>query len=151
MLKEKINTLLGDQNENSYCDFYGTREQAISSVRGAMEQLKEGMSKSGEKYLEHFQQKQDFYEKLLSYFEELHEGIEKGWVTNKNWVINTPLETGIAPQEKAIILLNRIHDQHCGKYGPYLSAVDRLRMMTIATGRPYLNAVMEGQTKQWSM
>ena len=40
----------------------------------------------------------------------------------------------IAPRERAIRALDRIRRQNTGPYGPYLSAEERLHMMTIATG-----------------
>src|SRR5205823_9282729 len=58
----------------------------------------------------------------------------KGWFTNKNWVISTPVEMGIAPREKAIRILNKVRNEDCGDYGPYLSAVEKRYMMTISTG-----------------
>jgi hypothetical protein len=66
---------------------------------------------------------------------------DRGWITNKNWVIATPMETGIAPPERAIPLLDKIRRENSGEYGPYLSAVERQAMMTIATG---VQAVAEG-------
>jgi hypothetical protein len=65
----------------------------------------------------------------------------RGWLTNKNWVITTPMETGIAPPARAIPLLDKIRRENSGEYGPYLSAVERQAMMTIATG---VQAVAEG-------
>ena len=59
---------------------------------------------------------------------------ERAWITNENWVIATPLETGIAPRARAIRLLDKIRRENSGEYGPYLSAVDRQSMMTISTG-----------------
>ena len=40
-----------------------------------------------------------YYEGLKEKFSRMPE-ISKGWTTNKNWVIVTPIETGIAPQRK---------------------------------------------------
>jgi len=62
-------------------------------------------------------------------------------MTNRNWVITTPMEVGIAPRSRAIEALDRIRRDDVGEYGPYLSAVDREAMMTIATGA---QAVSEG-------
>jgi hypothetical protein len=58
----------------------------------------------------------------------------RGWTTNKNWVITTPMETGIAPQPRAIRALDKIRSDDVGAYGPFLSAVERRAMMTISTG-----------------
>jgi hypothetical protein len=65
----------------------------------------------------------------------------RGWITNENWVITTPMETGIAPRARAIQLLDRIRNRNVGEYGPFLSAVERQAMMTISTG---VQAVSEG-------
>jgi hypothetical protein len=66
----------------------------------------------------------------------------RGWLTNKNWVIATPMEVGIAPRKRAIRLLDKIRRENVGEYGLYLSAVDRQAMMTISTG---VEAVAEAQ------
>jgi hypothetical protein len=58
----------------------------------------------------------------------------KGWITNRNWVVATPMETGIAPRERALRVLDRIRKTDVGRYGPWLSAVERQAMMTISTG-----------------
>jgi hypothetical protein len=131
-LKDKINVQFWDDAEGSYCDFYGTREQALSVVKGAIEQLQLGASNAKDSLLVF--EKQKFYEKLFRGFSALPAGTEKGWFTNKNWVISTPAEMQIAPREKAIRLLDKVRNEHCGEYGPYLSAVEGRYMMTISTG-----------------
>jgi glycogen debranching enzyme len=132
ILKDKINTQFWDEAEGSYCDFYGTREQAFSVAKGALEQLYVGAStaKDSAQLLD----KKKFYERLVQQFTALPFGTERGWFTNKNWVISTPVETGIAPKDKAIRLLDKVRQEDCGEYGPYLSAVERHHMMTISTG-----------------
>jgi hypothetical protein len=132
ILKDKINTEFWDDAEGTYCDFYGTREQALSVAKGAIEQLKLGLSNANDSA--HMLENQKYYEKLVQKFSALPAGTEKGWFTNKNWVISTPTETQIAPQEKAIRLLNKVRSEDCGEYGPYLSAVEGRYMMTISTG-----------------
>ncbi len=60
---------------------------------------------------------------------------ESGWLINRNWIINTPMETGIAPQDKARRALKRMHTQEfIGPYGMYLNALNPSAMMTISTG-----------------
>jgi len=44
------------------------------------------------------------------------------------------METGIAPQARAIRALDKIRTDDVGAYGPFLSAVERGAMMTISTG-----------------
>ena len=74
-----------------------------------------------------------YYEGLGRRFSTMPDS-SRGWITNKNWVIATPMEVGIAPRERAIRLLDKIRRENVGEYGPFLSAVDRQAMMTIATG-----------------
>jgi len=132
ILRDQINTLFWDNDQGSYCDFYGTKEQALSVAKGALEQLHQGVWKAEDSGLLH--EKENFYQQLVHKFSNLPQGTEKGWFTNKNWVISTPAEVGIATREKAIRLLNKVREENCGEYGPYLSAVDKRYMMTISTG-----------------
>jgi glycogen debranching enzyme len=127
-LAVKINKDFWDDAEGSYCDFYGTREQAISAAEGAITQ-----TKRDEVQNEETKKRIAFYEQLKQKFAAMPD-VSKGWITNKNWVINTPIETGIAPKEKAIALLDKIRKENVGEYGPYLAANERNAMMTISTG-----------------
>src|SRR5439155_188037 len=81
-----------------------------------------------------------YYEHLKLKFSAMPAG-SRGWITNKNWVITTPMETGIAPRARAIQALDKIRNENVGAYGPFLSAVERQAMMTISTG---VQAVSEG-------
>jgi hypothetical protein len=74
--------------------------------------------------------------------------MSKGWVTNKNWVIATPMETGIAPRDRAIRLLDKIRKEDVGEYGPYLSATDKNAMMTISTGVQAVSEFQYGRTDE---
>jgi glycogen debranching enzyme len=138
LLKDKINKDFWDDKAGSYCDFYGTKAQAISAVRGNIRQLtQDGEAADKDK---------------IKYFEDLGKRLSKtpdttrGWIINKNWVINTPLETGIAPYDRAIRALDNIHDNNLGEYGPYLSAVYGKYMMTIATGVQAVSEYKYGRT-----
>lgn len=146
ILKDKINSLFWDDNEGSYCDFYGTREQAIKTTKGAIEQLQlpYASSKDTLKIIE----KQRLYMELLEKFSKLPENTTKGWLTNKNWVISTPIEMGIAPQDKAIRLLDKVKNEHCGPFGPFLSALEEQYMMTIATGVQAMAEASYGRTDE---
>lgn len=145
LLKEKINTAFWDEDESSYCDFYGTREQAISTVKGAIDQVKLNKEFC---QTEAGQEKVHYYNSLLERFTKLPEKQQRGWFTNKNWVVNTPIETGIAPRDKAIRNLDKIRSENCGEYGPYLSAVEKDRMMTIATGVQAMSEARYGRTDE---
>ncbi len=52
----------------------------------------------------------------------------------KHWVINTPLETGLAPSDLAIRALQNMRFDFCGPHGVYLSGLEQQRMMTISSG-----------------
>ncbi|HWJ92679.1 MAG TPA: hypothetical protein VNR87_16290 [Flavisolibacter sp.] len=146
LLKDKINDEFWDETAGSYCDFFGTREQAISTAQGAMEQIH--TEKSAGSNSAKLSKKQAFYANLVKEFSQLPQGTEKGWFTNKNWVISTPAETAIAPTDKALRLLNKVRNEHCGPYGPYLSAVEGQYMMTIATGVQAMAECAYGRTDE---
>lgn len=66
--------------------------------------------------------------------EGLHPELEKPWLF-KNWVINTPMEAGLAPRQQAIRALDRMaSEEFTGRWGTYLSGMYRDQMMTISTG-----------------
>ncbi len=136
-LKDRINQGFWIEHDDTYGDFYGSRSQAIRAAEGAIKQI-------GLKSADLTQRDKDLiahYEALKAEFSAMPEG-NRAWITNKNWVIATPMETGIAPRARAILLLEKIRRENTGEYGPYLSAVDRRSMMTISTG---VQAVAEGK------
>ncbi len=136
-LAVKINERFWVEEEGSYADFYGTRAQAISAAQGAIRQI--GLKGSNE-LTQRDKELIGYYEQLKQKFSAMPDR-SRGWLTNKNWVITTPMETGIAPRARAIQLLDKIRNDNVGAYGPFLSAVDRQAMMTISTG---VQAVSEG-------
>lgn len=139
-LKQKINTVFWDEEEHSYCDFYAQASNAAMVAKGAIEHLKD-LHKNATDYNTLL----TFYQTIMQEATSLPPEMEKGWFTNKNWVINTPMECGIAPLERAQIALDYIKKNNCGLYGPYLSAVERKRMMTISTG---VQAVAEARYRR---
>lgn len=129
-LKARINERFWAEDESSYTDFYGTRAQAISVAEGAIKQL---MMPGESKLTERDKELIDYYERLKAKFATMPDS-SRGWITNKNWVISTPMETGIAPRARAIQLLDKVRRENVGEYGPYLAAAERRAMMTISTG-----------------
>jgi glycogen debranching enzyme len=129
-LKARINHRFWIEQDGTYGDFYGSRSQAVSAAEGAIKQM--GL-KRGDKLTRRDKDLIAHYERLESEFSAMPEA-DRAWITNKNWVIATPLETGIAPRARAIRLLDKIRRENSGPYGPYLSAVERRSMMTISTG-----------------
>jgi glycogen debranching enzyme len=60
---------------------------------------------------------------------------ESGWLLNEAWVINIPMEVGIATKEQADIALSNLNtDRFIGPYGMYLSGLNHKNTMTISTG-----------------
>jgi len=129
-LATRINQRFWLENEVSYGDFYGTREEAIGVAEGAIKQIN---LKGAEEVTERDRQSIGFYQELRRKWSGLPD-TTRAWITNENWVIVTPVETGIAPRDRAIRLLDRIRKENVGEYGPYLSATDKQAMMTISTG-----------------
>jgi glycogen debranching enzyme len=128
--------------EASYADFYGTRAQAISAAEGAVKQI--GL-KGADKLTQRDRELIRYHEGLKARFAGMPDS-SRGWITNKNWVITTPMETGIAPRERALPLLDRIRKEDVGEYGPYLSAVAKQSMMTISTGVQAVSEANYGRT-----
>ncbi len=129
-LEARINNRFWAEDEGSYGDFYGSRAQAMSAAQGAIKQIR---LKGDTAVTPRDRELIGYYERLERRFSAMPD-TSRGWITNKNWVIATPMETGIAPRERAIRLLDKIRRENVGEYGPFLSAVDRQAMMTIATG-----------------
>jgi hypothetical protein len=136
-LATRINERFWVEEEGSYADFYGTRAQAISAAEGAIRQI--GL-KGANELTPRDQELVGYYERLKQQFSAMPDST-RGWLTNKNWVITTPMETGIAPRARALRVLDKIRLENVGEYGPFLSAVDKQAMMTISTG---VQAVSEG-------
>ena len=128
IMRDKINSDFWSETEISYCDFLGTREQAIHVTKEAIEFAKE-------RELYNLSDVITFYNSILnSYSMPDHSADSKGRFTNKNWVVTTPMEMMITPKERALVALEQIRVNNCGEYGPYLSAIERRHMMTISTG-----------------
>jgi glycogen debranching enzyme len=129
-LAAKINARFWLPEDGSYADFYGTRAQAISTAEGAIKQI--GL-KGEQQLTARDRELIGYYQDLKARFATMPDS-SRGWITNKNWPVNTPMEMGIAPPERAAAILDRVRKEDVGEYGPYLAAVDKQAMMTIATG-----------------
>ncbi len=129
-LKVRINDRFWAEDQGSYGDFYGSRAQAMSAAEGAIRQIRlKGDTALTGRDREHIR----YYERLRRRLSTMPD-TSRGWITNKNWVIATPMEVGIAPRDRAIRLLDKIRRENVGEYGPFLSAVEQQAMMTISTG-----------------
>jgi hypothetical protein len=143
-LESRINQSFWIEEEGSYADFHGTREQAVSATKGAVHQIK---LKGEDKLTSRHRELIGHYERLGQRFAALPDG-SRGWITNENWVIATPMEAGIAPRDRAIRALDRIREENVGEWGPYLSAVEEQAMMTISTGVQAVAEANYGRTAE---
>jgi glycogen debranching enzyme len=143
-LAMRINERFWVEEEGSYADFYGTRAQAISAAEGAIRQI--GL-KGANELTPRDKELIGYYERLKQQFSAMPDST-RGWLTNKNWVITTPMETGIAPRARALRLLDKIRLENVGEYGPFLSAVDKQAMMTISTGVQAVSEANYGRTDE---
>jgi hypothetical protein len=143
-LATRINDRFWIEDKTSYGDFYGSRTQALAVVEGAIKQIRlkrpdEVTAEDNEAIAQ--------YERLKTEWSQMPD-TTRAWITNENWVIATPMEMGIAPRDRAIRLLDRIRKENVGEYGPYLSAVEKQRMMTIATGVQAVAEAEYGRTNE---
>ena len=142
-LAKRIYDLFCIEDKTSYGDFYGTRTEALAVADGAIKQVNlKGAEKNPKD-----EQEIAHYERLKQKWAGMPD-TTRAWITNENWVISTPMETGIAPRERAIWVLDRIRKENVGEYGPYLSAVEQQRMMTIATGVQAVAETKYGRTDE---
>jgi hypothetical protein len=148
-LKAKINDRLWLPEDTSYADFYGTRAQAVSTAEGAAKQIN---LKGPENLTGRDRELIGYYGRLRDTFAAMPDS-SRAWMTNRNWPVNTPLETGIAPRERAIAVLDRMRREDVGEYGPWLSGVDQQAMMTISTGVQAVAEATYGRVDQalWYM
>jgi hypothetical protein len=143
-LASRINERFWVEEEGSYGDFFGTRAQALSAAEGAIRQI--GL-KGAARLTQRDKDLIEHYEGLKRRLSAMPDS-SRGWITNKNWVITTPMEAGIAPRARAIRLLDKIRAEDVGAYGPFLSAVERQAMMTISTGVQAVSEANYGRTDQ---
>ncbi|MDR0844671.1 MAG: amylo-alpha-1,6-glucosidase [Tannerella sp.] len=141
VLKDKINTYLWDDEESTYYDFYGTQEQAMKLAKTSLDYI----SKKDD--LPQYKARKEYYNSLVNRLAKIPAGTEGGWTTHKISAANTPIEVGIAPREKAIRFLDKIRNEQCGEYGPYLS-VDRNTQMTSNNGVQAMSEAAYGRTDE---
>ena len=111
-LATKINDSFWVEEEGSYADFYGTRAQAISAAEGAIKQI-------GLKGTDKLTATRPGADRLLRAARSRNSPrcrtAPEAGLTNKNWVITTPMETGIAPRARAIQAAGQDPQGKCGR------------------------------------
>jgi hypothetical protein len=123
-LGEKINRSLWLENEGLYADAMATPSKVMSRIDIYIERARSMRAEGAVKDLE----------TMKAEMSQLDPESEQPWLF-KNWVINTPMETGLAPRDKAIRALDRMGThEFTGPWGTYLSGMYQDQMMTISTG-----------------
>lgn len=121
---QALNACFWSEEENCYCDCFASAEKIMEKKDMILQQMEEAGDVEGKKRFEaSLQERMREPEK------------EHGWLLNKNWIINTPMEMGIAPKSKAASALMRLHtNEFIGRYGMYLEGLRKSQIMTISTG-----------------
>ena len=113
-LKQQINDRFWSEDFNSYADFIGTDQQAIKLIDEAIVRADTLKKPWAIEELEHTKQ-----------FILANPSSEpRPFVTHHNWVVNTPMETQIADQEKALIALNTARG-FVNPFGMFVTGIDR--------------------------
>ena len=113
-IKEKINKDFWVEEFNSYADFIGTKKQAMHLLDDAIiraDTLKKPWAvaelKNSKKQIEIYPDDK-----------------KRGFVIHHNWVVNTPMEMGVADKEKAIKALETAK-KFTNPYGMFVTGIDR--------------------------
>lgn len=114
VLKEKVNTIFWDETFDSYADFIGTKGQALNLTDEAIQRAE----KLGNKWA--IEELKATKEKIKN--EKINQ--KKSFVLYHNWVVNTPMETGIADKEKALKALNTAK-KFTNPYGMFVTGIDK--------------------------
>ena len=133
-LKEKINTEWWVEDFSSYADFRATKEQAIELVEAAI--LRADTLKKPWAVEE--------LRKILNKAKTRTSSITQGYVVHRNWVVNTPLETGSANPDKAKKALSTAKNYQ-NRFGMFVTGIDRDEEQETATkwkAFSYVGAVM---------
>ncbi len=122
--KDAINEKLWDEENGLYCDCFISYNK-IAERKELIDQL---LNSAGDEEIRRY------VERILK--ERENDGdLERGWLLNRNWVISTPMETGIAPKEKAERALEKLHHStYINQWGMHLAALKQDEVMTISTG-----------------
>lgn len=113
-LKNRINSDFWVPELNSYADFIGTPQQALHLIEDAIvraDTLNKPWAVAELKA-------------TRSQVQKLPANRKQGFVLHHNWVVNTPMEMGIADSVKAIAALNT-GSQFVNPYGMFVTGIDR--------------------------
>lgn len=114
LIKEKINTDFWVEEANSYADFIGSNKQALYLVKDAIiraDTLNKPWAKAD-------------LQILKNQIEAAPDNTKRGFVMHHNWVVNTPMEMGIADKEKALKALETAK-KFTNPFGMFVTGIDR--------------------------
>lgn len=123
-LKLAINEKFWNEQESLYCDCFTSYDNIRANFDLIFEKSSSVQKERAKQYLEgQISRKND------------SDAAERGWILHKNWVIATPMEAGISPENQAEKALRRLNtSEFVGEYGMYLSGLQHSEIMTISTG-----------------
>ncbi len=113
-IRLKINSDFWVPSANSFADFRGTKAQALTLTKEAIERAK-GLKNDWAVEELHALEKRIASDPDTS---------KRGFVLHHNWVVNTPMETGLADPEKASQAL-KTAEKFRNKFGMYVTGIDR--------------------------
>uniref|UniRef100_UPI0025B9CA85 alpha-L-rhamnosidase-related protein n=2 Tax=Cecembia sp. TaxID=1898110 RepID=UPI0025B9CA85 len=113
-LKTKINEEFWVEEFNSYADFIGTAAEALELIDAAIIRADTLNKPWAVKELRHTKSR------LLKY----PKNEKQGFVIFHNWVVNTPMEMGIADSDKAIRALDK-GSKFVNPFGVFVTGIDR--------------------------
>jgi hypothetical protein len=113
-IKEKINKDFWVEEFNSYADFIGTKKQALHLLDDAI--IRAGTLKKPWAVAELNNSKRQI--------ETYSDDEKRGFVMHHNWVVNTPMEMGIADNKKAVKALEAAK-KFTNPYGMFVTGIDR--------------------------
>lgn len=114
IIKKKINMDFWVEESNSFADFIGSNKQALPLVNDAIfraDTLKKPWAVAE-------------LQVLKKQIENSRGDEKKGFVMHHNWVVNTPMEMGIADKEKAIKSLET-GKKFTNPFGMFVTGIDR--------------------------
>lgn len=113
-LAKKINTDFWSEDFNAYADFIATDQETLHLINDAIIRA----DTLGKPWAVAELNETAAYIKA-------HPSLEpRPFVVHHNWVVNTPLETGIAPKEKAIKALETA-EKYTNPFGVFVTGIDR--------------------------
>ncbi len=114
-LRDKLNTDWWVDNFESFADFRSSKEEALHLIKAAIVRA-DTIDKPWS------------VEELKATLQQVKQAPEEsktdGYVVHNNWVVNTPMEVGVADSSKAILALNRARNYR-NKYGMFVTGIDR--------------------------